>query len=448
MPSIQDAYNWAVRTCNAANVGYSQAYRNQQTVNGITYYDCSSFINYALLAGGFSTPGYAPTANAFTTATMGNVLLSLGFSLVTDGSLKPGDIGVSNNARQQHTEMVYKVSTDGKTALWMGAHTSSYPLDRQVSIGTAWSALWFDNLYRYGGGASGGGGGATPPAGGISAYVVAAIAGNMWIESGINPAIWESLAVGTWTDLLKGYGLGQWTNTGGNTHGRLYQLHTYLSEHGYADDSGDGQCHFIVYENYWTPKTGYSDYKNLNAFLHSTSTDIDELTHYWNYCWEGIKNSTWDERAQHAHECFDYINAHANDASITQWITGNRFLSVDERLNNAVMLFRCLRSILGDGTQTSAFTLTVQNGVATSYTGNEGTRVVITANRPPRGKVFTKWDIDGPGSIDYPDQAHTTFQFGNGSCTIKALYTGDPGFHGDDIILFTVYPFMKNNEIL
>ena len=36
MPSITDAWKWAADTCNAPNVGYSQAYRNQQTVNGIT----------------------------------------------------------------------------------------------------------------------------------------------------------------------------------------------------------------------------------------------------------------------------------------------------------------------------------------------------------------------------------------------------------------------------
>ena len=53
MPDIQKAYNWAIGTCNAPNVGYSQAYRNQRTVNGITYYDCSSFIWYALMAGDF-----------------------------------------------------------------------------------------------------------------------------------------------------------------------------------------------------------------------------------------------------------------------------------------------------------------------------------------------------------------------------------------------------------
>jgi hypothetical protein len=36
MASIQTAYEWAIEKCNAPNIGYSQAYRNQRTVNGIT----------------------------------------------------------------------------------------------------------------------------------------------------------------------------------------------------------------------------------------------------------------------------------------------------------------------------------------------------------------------------------------------------------------------------
>lgn len=151
MPSITKAWQWAVDTCNAANTGYSQSYRNGQTVSGITYYDCSSFINFAINAGDFLTPSYAPNNNAFTTSTMGAELIRLGFTRITDGSLKVGDIGVSNNSSMQHTEMVYAVNSAGTSAQWMGAHTSSYALADQVSITSAWSALWFDNLYRYSG---------------------------------------------------------------------------------------------------------------------------------------------------------------------------------------------------------------------------------------------------------------------------------------------------------
>lgn len=132
MPLMQDAYNWAIEVCNAPNVGYSQHYRNEQTVNGITYYDCSSFINYALLAGGWETPGYAPGSNAFTTKTMANVLLGLGFREVSSkATYLPGDIGLSSS----HTEMCYQGGF-GK-GVFMGAHTSKATLANQVCIGSS-----------------------------------------------------------------------------------------------------------------------------------------------------------------------------------------------------------------------------------------------------------------------------------------------------------------------
>ena len=40
MPDITAAYNWVIRQCNAPNVGYSQAYRQGQIVNGIKYMVC------------------------------------------------------------------------------------------------------------------------------------------------------------------------------------------------------------------------------------------------------------------------------------------------------------------------------------------------------------------------------------------------------------------------
>lgn len=154
MPSINGAYTWAVNCCNLPKVGYSQPYRNQQTVNGITYYDCSSFINYALLAGGFSTPQYAPNNNAFTTYDMEGVLQQLGFTRVTDGVIKAGDIGVSD----AHTEMCYKGGT-GK-AVFMGAHgRNGIALVNQVSIGSSSGdpnyERTFPRIWRYGDGASG-----------------------------------------------------------------------------------------------------------------------------------------------------------------------------------------------------------------------------------------------------------------------------------------------------
>lgn len=150
MPNINDSIAWAIQKCNDPNVGYSQTYRNQQTVDGITYYDCASFIWYALIAGGFDcVSAYGGQTWPFVVSTMPSVLTNLGFVEVSrTGLLKPGDICIRTNA---HTEMVYEGGTG--TARTMGAHSSQYALQYQVSInnhwtnGTSWNAI-----YRYGNG--------------------------------------------------------------------------------------------------------------------------------------------------------------------------------------------------------------------------------------------------------------------------------------------------------
>lgn len=157
MANINSSYQWAINKCNASNVGYSQAYRNQQTVNGITYYDCSSFIWYALKDGGFDVEGaynsalWTYTGNAVTTDYLSDWLTALGFSQkAITGEWKKGDI----LWRSGHTEMVYS-GGNGK-GVTMGAHTDRYALAEQVSINSSestyenWSSLW-----RYGDGATG-----------------------------------------------------------------------------------------------------------------------------------------------------------------------------------------------------------------------------------------------------------------------------------------------------
>lgn len=340
MPDMNKAYSWAIQTCNAPDVGYSQAYRNQQTVGGITYYDCSSFINYALLAAGFETPSYAPNHNAFTTSIEASVLLSLGFTEVSaTGEYKAGDIGWVSG----HTEMCYQGGNGN--GIFMGAHTDQVALPNQVSIGTSdgnpEGRRSFTRLFRYGDGDITGYG--------VSIYVVSAIAGNFWQESTLSPALWQGRQAGTWTDLGVGYGLGQWTNTGGDSHGRLYQLHEWLSENGYADDDGNAQMQYLIHENTWYSTEEAAAFENLQAFLDSDSTDIEMLTHAFNIGWEGIHDSSWDARVGYANQCYIYILNHANDSAITEWIAKNDYLTTDERLNNAVMLYRFLSAGGGGG---------------------------------------------------------------------------------------------------
>lgn len=261
MPSINGAYTWAVKCCSLPKVGYSQAYRNQQTVGGITYYDCSSFINYALLAGGWSTPGHAPHSNAFTTYDMEGVLQQSGFTRVTDSIIRPGDIGVSDT----HTEMCYKGGT-GK-AVFMGAHgRNGIALVNQVSVGSSGGdpdyERTFPRIWRYGDGASGEVG-YTWITGEESEYfedygdkqknnaaciysffyfkgwtlqAIAGLCGNVMQESKFNPALIESGGTG--------HGLVQWTPPS-----NLYDVLDVL--YGSHDDwkDGDKQCN-VLYAEY------------------------------------------------------------------------------------------------------------------------------------------------------------------------------------------------------
>lgn len=331
LSNLNKAYEWSVETCNAPNIGYSQDLRYQQESGGITYYDCSSFIWYALKAGGFPLTG-----TAFTTRSMKPILESIGFvKKPITGEWLAGDI----LWRTGHTEMVYQ-GGNGR-GITMGAHTGKKPLPDQVSINTfeSSSSNW-EELYRYGEG------GATEY--GASIYVVSAMAGNFWQESTLNPALWEGQTEGTWTQLLKGYGLGQWTNTGNDTHGRLYQLHEWLIANGYEIDDGDAQVKYVIEENVWYHDSAYP-FNTLEEFLNSDSTDITMLTHAWNKCWEGIHDASWDDRVEYALQCYSYIQEHANDTDITEWKTSTRYLSSADRLNNAVMLYRALSAGGGGG---------------------------------------------------------------------------------------------------
>lgn len=315
MPDINKAYTWAIQTCNAPKIGYSQTYRNQRTVNGITYYDCSSFINYALLAGGFETPAYAPDNNAFTTSSMIAELLRLGFVEVdASGQYLPGDIGWKSG----HTEMCYSAG-EGK-AVFMGAHTANAALANQVSIGSSSGnpnyERSFTRLFRYGSGASGHG---------YSIYVVCALAGNAWQETHVNPI------VGVGGD--SSAGLWQWDGT------RKENLYNWLTDNGYELTSPEGQMQYLVVEDDW--QGSYGGISSLTEFLNSTSTDIEMLTTAFCNCWERPGKPELENRIQFAKDAYDYILEHANDKTITTWETQPEYyLTYEQALKNAVLMYR------------------------------------------------------------------------------------------------------------
>lgn len=315
MPDINKTYTWAIQTCNAPKIGYSQTYRNQRTVNGITYYDCSSFINYALLAGGFETPTYAPDNNAFTTSSMIAELLRLGFVEVdASGQYLPGDIGWNSG----HTEMCYSAG-EGK-AVFMGAHTANAALANQVSIGSSSGnpnyERSFTRLFRYGSGASGYG---------YSIYVVCALAGNAWQETHVNPI------VGVGGD--SSAGLWQWDGT------RKENLYNWLTDNGYELTSPEGQMQYLVVEDDW--QGSYGGISSLTEFLNSTFTDIEMLTTAFCNCWERPGKPELENRIQFAKDAYDYILQHANDKTITTWETQPEYyLTHEQALKNAVLMYR------------------------------------------------------------------------------------------------------------
>lgn len=341
MPSIDLSYKWAVQQCNANNVGYSQTYRAQQTVNGIVYYDCSSFIYYALVAGAFPvTEVYGDYP--FITTDMIQPMKDMGFEEVPlDGEWKPGDVGVSTT----HTEMVYLGGN--ASGVCMGAHTANVPLPNQVSIGSSSgdsgyvsTASRWNTLLRYGDGASGEGsyqwiygdndeyfGDPTQPlcgndssalnnaacilqffyAKGWSINAIAALCGNVQQESTFNPALVE--IGGT------GHGLVQWTPPEDlyNVMEAVYG-HAEWAYGAWVD--GDKQCGVIYAE--FEQYTGLHDwgiekqwYETTEYPIHwdewATSTgDPGDLAMAFQYNYERPAD-IHAERADFARAWYDYL---------------------------------------------------------------------------------------------------------------------------------------------
>lgn len=190
----------------------------------------------------------------------------------------------------------------------------------------------------------------------ISIPVISAILGNWQVESGINPGVWESLkdpvtdlgAPDRWTYQFAkvdgvgtgGFGLGQWTNVG-TPNGRLYNLHQYCVDNNYTDGDGYGQLGFFLYENLWMRKPDQrTSAKTLEEFLGLSSASVEDLTWDFYRCWEGIDNGTYETRKNNALSIQTYIIAHMlDDPEDFVWVAKNDYLTPDETLNNAMVVY-------------------------------------------------------------------------------------------------------------
>ena len=304
MPSIQIAYDWAIETCTAPNIGYSQTYRNQQTINGITYYDCSSFIWYALKAGKFPVEKYGSWP--FTTSSMGKILLNMGFKK-HDANIKwqAGDILL----RKGHTEMAFDSTRT------MGAHTANVPLEQQVSINANSGIGKWNELYRW----------EESPINkwisgnryltigemqnnatlvfsimesyGWTTEAISGMLGNMQKESTINPGIYQNLDSShenPW-----GYGIVQFTP---------YTKWTeWAKEKGYQMDDGTGQLEWIqsqtIPRGEWIETSAYPI--SFTDFQKSKDTP-ENLAYTFLYNFERPTSLNQPERKKYARYWYDW----------------------------------------------------------------------------------------------------------------------------------------------
>lgn len=162
--------------------------------------------------------------------------------------------------------------------------------------------------------------------------VIAAICGNFYQESTVNPGVWEGL-----TPNNPGYGLGQWTDNPPNVMRRT-ALFNWLDNNGFPRDSGEGQLQFLVYENLWIPSLIQpSAYNTLTDYFNSTSSNISDLVYEFMYHWEGINDNSYSTRYGAA---LDFYNAFINDPGTrTPWHSSNSYLRLEyESTDNALLI--------------------------------------------------------------------------------------------------------------
>ena len=165
--------------------------------------------------------------------------------------------------------------------------------------------------------------------------VVAAICGNFWQESTVNPGIWENL---TPNITPGGYGLGQWTDNPGQNLWRRTDLFNYLETHGYAYGSGEGQLEYLIYENTWVPSLFVqSNFNTLYDFLYNNnSTSLYDCVYEFMYHWEGINDGSDTVRKQYADR---FYNLFQNDPGTRQaWTSGNFYCTQTQADNNALLI--------------------------------------------------------------------------------------------------------------
>lgn len=294
----------------------------------------------------------------------------------------------------------------------------------------------------------------------VSDYVVAAICGNWYGESQLNPAIWESLVRRNWDSPFQyingngtgGYGLGQWTNWNTN-HGRLWKLYQWMTSNGYDMKSGAGQVQYFVTEKNWSANYNTGAFPSLARFLSSNSTDINELTKVFMRNWEGINNSSLSTRQKHAQRFYVYIRQNRLTKGYSwQYIDNGYFGGKTKKLsatgygsdwypirslNNLMMI----RSALTGGyvpPSEGSHTITINiegNGDAfpSSPEAESGTVIDLWAD-PYGDDSFLGWSVEQGGiSIEETSASPSGYRFtmGDEDVIITARFSGTKGDEPD-----------------
>lgn len=270
-----------------------------------------------------------------------------------------------------------------------------------------------------------------------SMYVIAAMCGCWYRESQVNPGIWESLIPCAWDYQYEykskgGYGLGQWTNIG-ESHGRLYRLHEWVTRNGYGDGSGAGQCAYIPVEAVWNgnyhgtgdnPQTR-GHYGSLANFLNSDSTNLDDLV--WDFLanWEGVPGDNYSIRQKRAHTFLSYLQAHSSEPG--QWTSRNKYLTEKQTRQNVLAVYHAMQgdSPAPDPPGEGYYYVYVQSSgqgeaYAVSVWNKEGDTVELHSD-PYSGYEFLGWNVLS-GNVTIFD--NNKFIMPADTVSIEAMFSG------------------------
>lgn len=258
------------------------------------------------------------------------------------------------------------------------------------------------------------------------------------------------------TALIQGYGLCQWTNTGGDTHGRRYKVIQQVKSKG-CDPAKDSDKAFLAEMEWAITEPGYEEI--IKEMHHQT--DPEYVADYWCRKWERpseeILEATCAERKKRARKYYDKYKdkskfggggseTEAQRLKFTYEIEGNEFT---------------FNGTLG-GTDIAG-TFTFENGKCrgTGWFGEGATASGGEIGNPYGNRMFSITDL-GPAYVSgHYDPIHYGWdlQAGGKGTKIHAVlagtvvHAGSLAAYGDHVVivqtgnLYTIYAHMSSMTV-